>query len=154
MGHGQTASIQVGWMVVSVGVGRAVAVGDNILPVAGGTEAIIEENSSGQDELSTIESDTATTSSKSSSKSSPSSSSSSSSSSMASPTPYNIYPRLNSIPAQQSAFARHLEQIAQPGSVRRITGGRNQLLLWVASLTPAQASQLSRDPVVSPLPGA
>jgi len=156
--NGQTVSAQVGWMVVGVGVGGAVAVGGNILPVAGGTEAIIEENSSGQDELSTIKSDTtATTSSTSTSKSSSTSSStsrsssSSTSSSRASPTPYNIYPRLDSTPPQQSAFAQHLQQIAQPGTVRSITGVRDRLLLWVASLTPAQASELSRDPVVSPL---
>ena len=73
---------------------------------------------------------------------------------MASPTPYNIYPKFDSTPSQKSAFARNLEQIAQRGSVRSITGGRNQLLLWVASLTPAQASELTRNPVVSRLPGA
>ena len=134
--NGQTVSAQVGWMVVGVGVGGAVAVGGNILPVAGGTEAIIEENSSGQDELSTIESDTTTTtSSTSTSKSSSTSSStsrsssSSTSSSRASPTPYNIYPRLDSTPPQQSAFAQHLQQIAQPGTVRSITGVRDRLLL-------------------------
>ena len=155
--NGQTVSAQVGWMVVGVGIGGAVAVGDNILPVAAGTEAIIEENSSGGDELSTIESHTSTTTtssestskSRSTSRSSSRSSSSSTSSSTASPTPYNIYPRLDSTPPQQSAVAQHLEQIAQPGSVRSITGGRDQLLLWVASLTPAQASELSRNPVVS-----
>ena len=155
--NGQTASAQVGWMVVGVGAGGSVVVGGNILPVAGGTEAIIEQNSSGQDELSTIESDTSTTptSTSTSTKASKSSSSSSStSSSMASPTPYNIYPKFDSTPSQQSAFARNLEQIAQRGSVRSITGGRNRLLLWVASLTPAQASELTRNPVVSPLPGA
>ena len=142
---GQTASAQVGWMVVGVGVGGAVAVGDSVLPVAGGTKGIIIEDSSGQDELSTISdtSTTPTTTSRSSSKSS------STSSSTANPTPYNIYPKLDSGPAQQSAFARNLKQIAQPGSVRRITGSRDQLLLWVASLTPAQASELSRNPVVS-----
>jgi len=150
--NGQTVSAQVGWMVVGVGIGGAVAVGDTILPVAGGTEAIIEESSSGQDELSTVESDTSTTTSRSSSSSR--SRTSSSSSSIASPTPYNIYPRLDSTPRQQSAFAQHLAQIARPGSVRRITGVRDRLLLWVASLTPAQASELSRDPVVSSLPRA
>jgi len=142
---GQTASAQVGWMVVGVGVGGAVAVGDSIVPVAGGTEGIIIEGSSGQDELSTI-SDTSTTPSTTSRSTSRSSSTSSST---ASPTPYNIYPKLDSAPPQQSAFARNLEQIAQPGSVRRITGSRDRLLLWVASLTPAQASELSRNPVVS-----
>ena len=49
-------------MVVGDGVSGSVVVGEDILPVAGGTEAIIEQNRSGQDELSTIESDTATTS--------------------------------------------------------------------------------------------
>jgi exo-beta-1,3-glucanase (GH17 family) len=88
----------------------------------------------------------ATTPSRSTSKSS----SSSSSSSTASPTPYNIYPKPDSTLPQQSAFAQDLERIAQPGSVTRITGGRDQLLLWVASLTPAQASVISRNPVVSP----
>ena len=160
--NGQTASAQVGWLVVGVGVGGAVAVGDSIVSVPGGSEGIIIENSSGQDELSTIDSDTSitrTTSSPSTSTSRSTSrsrstprSSSSTSSSTASPTPYNIYPKLDSTPTQQSAFAQDLEQIAQPGSVRRITGGRDQLLLWVAFLTPAQASELSRNPVVSPLP--
>jgi len=125
--NGQTASAQVGWMVVGVGAGGSVVVGGNILPVAGGTEVIIEQNSSGQDELSTIESDisttpTSTSSSTTTSKSSLSSSSSTSSS-MASPTPYNIYPKFDSTPSQKSAFARNLEQIAQRGSVRSITGG-------------------------------
>jgi len=146
--NGQTASAQVGWLVVGVGIGGSVSVGGHILPVAGGTEAIIGENGSGQDELSTI--NTSTTSSSASSTSSSTSrstSSSTSSSSSASPTPYNIYPRLGSTPSQQSAFARDLEQIAQPGSVRSITGRR--LLLWVASLTPAQASEVQRNPVVS-----
>jgi len=139
--NGQTASAQVGWMVVGVGVGRSVSIGGNILHVAGGTKAIIEENSSGQDELSTIHSDTSTTTS----------TSSSTSSSSASPTPYNIFPKQGSTRHQQSAFTRDLERIAQPGSVRRITGLRDKLLLWAASLTPAQASELSRNPVVSPL---
>jgi len=142
--NGQTASAQVGWLVVGVGIGGSVSVGGHILPVAGGTEAIIGENGSGQDELSTI--NTSTTSS-SASLTSSSTSSSSSSSSSASPTPYNIYPRLGSTPSQQSAFARDLEQIARPGSVRSIAG--QQLLLWVASLTPAQASEVQRNPVVS-----
>jgi len=141
-------------VVVGVGVGGAVAVGGSVLPVAGGSEGIIELGSSGQVELDPI--DTATTptttsESTSRSRSRPSSRSSSSSSSTASPTPYNIYPKLDSTLPQQSAFAQELERIAQPGSVTRITGGRDQLLLWVASLTPAQASQLSRNPVVSPL---
>ena len=140
---GHTASAQVGWIIVGVGIGGSVSVGGNILPVAGGTVKIIEENSSGQDELSTIESDIST------SRSTSRSSSSSSSSSKASPTPYNIYPKLDSTPPQQSTFAQHLGQIARPGSVRSITGGRGQLLLWVASLIPAQASELSRNPVVS-----
>ena len=130
--NGQTASAQVGWVVVGVGIGGFVSVGGHILPVAGGTEAIIEENQSGQDELSTINTSTTT---------------SSSSSPSASPTPYNIYPRLGSTPSQQSAFARDLEQIARPGSVRSIAG--QQLLLWVASLTPAQALEVQRNPVVS-----
>ena len=145
--NGHTVSAQVGWVVVGVGIGGAVAVGDNLLPVAGGIEAIIEENSSGQDELSTVHSDTTTTTTSSTS----TSKSTSKSSSTASPTPYNIYPKRDSTLPQQSAFAQHLEQIAQPGSVRGITGGRDQLLLWVASLTPTQASELSRNPVVSPL---
>jgi len=93
--NGQTVSAQVGWMVVGVGVGGAVAVGGNILPIAGGTGAIIEENSSGQDELSTIESDTSSSKSSSTSRSSSRSSSASSSSLRASPTRYNIYPRLD-----------------------------------------------------------
>jgi len=152
--NGQTVSAQVGWLVVGVGIGGSVSVGGHILPVAGGTEAIIGENRSGQDELSTI--DTSTTSSTTSStlttsmttsSSASSTSSSTSSSPSASPTPYNIYPKLGSTPSQQSAFARDLEQIAQPGSVRSITGQR--LLLWVASLTPAQASEVQRNPVVS-----
>src|SRR6266498_146258 len=63
---GQTGSAQVGWMVVGVGVGGSVSVGGNILPAAGGTGAIIEDNSSGQDELSTISSTTSSTSSSSS----------------------------------------------------------------------------------------
>ncbi len=146
---GQTASAQVGWIVVGTGVGGSVVVGGNILPVAGGTEVIIVENSSGQDEASTISESDLDTSTSLTSRST--SSSSSSTSSVASPTSYNIYPKLDSTPPQQSAFARNLEQIAQPGSVRQITGGRDQLLLWVASLTPAQASELSRNPVVSPL---
>jgi hypothetical protein len=79
--NGHTASSQVGWMVVRLGVGGSVVVEGNILPVAGGTEGIIVENSSGQDEIDPI--DTSTTSSRSSS------SRSSSSSSTASPTPYN-----------------------------------------------------------------
>jgi len=146
--NGQTASAQVGWLVVGVGIGGSVSVGGHILPVAGGTEAIIGENRSGQDELSTINtSTTSSTTSSASSSSSSSTSRSTSSSSSASPTPYNIYPRLGSTPSQQSAFARDLEQIARPGSVRSITGRR--LLLWVASLTPAQASEVQRNPVVS-----
>ena len=39
--NGQTASAQVGWIVVGAGVGGAVVVGGNILPVEGGTEVII-----------------------------------------------------------------------------------------------------------------
>ncbi len=154
---GQTASAQVGWIVLGVGVGGSVVVGGNILRVEGGTEVIIAENSSGQDELSTIsDSDTSTTTTSSTSKSTSKSTSSSTSSSttssvLPSPTPYNIYPKRDSTPPQQSAFTQHLEQIAQPGSVRSITGGRDQLLLWVASLTPTQASELSRNPVVSPV---
>ena len=160
--NGQTASAQVGWLVVGVGVGGAVAVGDSIVSVPGGSEGIIIENSSGQDELSTIDSDTSTTRTTSSPSTSTSRStsrsrstprpSSSTSSSTASPTPYNIYPNPQSTRPQQSAFTRDLERIAQPGSVRRITGLRDKLLLWAASLTPAQASELSRNPVVSPLP--
>jgi len=148
---GQTASAQVGWIIYGVGIGGSVAVGGDILHIAGGTEVIIVENSSGQDEASTIDSDTSTTStSTSTSKStSKSSSSSSTSSSTASPTPYNIYPKLDSTAHQQSAFAKDLEKVALPGSVRRITGIRDRLLLWVASLTPAQASELGRNPVVS-----
>ena len=142
---GQTASAQVGWIIYGVGIGGSVAVGGDILHIAGGTEVIIVENSSGQDEASTIDS---TTTSKSKSKSK-SSSSSSTSSSTASPTPYNIYPKLDSTAHQQSAFAKDLEKVALPGSVRRITGIRDRLLLWVASLTPAQASELGRNPVVS-----
>ena len=139
--NGHTASAQLGWMVVGVGIGGSVVVGGDILHVAGGTEAIIVENSSGQDELSSI--DTSTTSTSSSTSSSPS----------ASPTPYNIYPSAGSTPPQQSAVTQELEQIAQPGSVRSITGGRGQLLLWVASLTPDQATKLRGNSVVSPLPG-
>ena len=131
----QTVSAQVGWVIVGVGAGGSVAVGGgHVFEVAGGTAVIIEENSSGEDEPSTV------------------STSTSSSSSTASPTPYNIYPRPGSTRLQQSAFARNLEQIAQPGSVRSITGSRDKLLLWVASLTPSQASELNHDPVVSPLP--
>ena len=136
--NGQTVSAQVGWMVVGVGIGGSVAVGGNVLPVAGGAAGIIVGSGSGQDEIDTTS--TSTTSKTSSSSSSPS----------ASPTPYNIYPRFGSTSPQQSAFARDLERIAQPGSVRSIIGVRNKLLLWVASLTPAQASELSRNPVVSP----
>ena len=142
---GHTASAQIGWMVVGVGVGGAVAVGNNILSVAGGLKGIIEVGSSGQVEVDPIETATTLT------RTSTSHSSSPSSSSTASPTPYNIYPKLDSTLPQQSTFAQDLERIAQPGSVIRITGGRDQLLLWVASLTPAQASELSRNPVVSPL---
>ena len=129
-------------MVVGVGVGGAVVVGNNILSVAGGLKGIIEVGSSGQVEVV----ETATTPTRTST-----SRSTSSRSSTASPTPYNIYPKLDSTLPQQSAFARDLERIAHPGSVIRITGGRDQLLLWVASLTPAQASELSRNPVVGPL---
>lgn len=144
---GHTASAQVGWMVVGSGIGGSVVVGGNVLPVAGGTEGIIVENSSGQDEIDPTTPTTSPTSSPTSS------SSSSSSSPTASPTPYNIYPKKDSTPSQKSAFTRNLVQIAKPGSVRSITGRQDRLLLWVASLTPAQASELSRNPVVSPLPG-
>ena len=171
---GQTASAQVGWIVIGLGVGGSVYVGGNIIPIAGGTEGIIEENSSGQDEVVPIDTSTAPTrtdtsttrtstsstststsksKSKSKSKSTSKLTSSSTSSSTASPTPYNIYPKLDSTARQQLAFAQDLEQVAQPGSVKSITGARDKLLLWVASLTPAQASELSRNPVVSPLPG-
>ena len=141
-------------MVVGVGVGGSVAVGGNTLPVAGGTGGIIVANGPGQDKIDPIDtSTTPTTSSISSSTSgSTSTSTSTSTSSTARPTPYNIYPKLDSTPTQRSAFARKLEQIALPGSVRSITGVRDKLLLWVANLTPAQASELSRDLVVSPLP--
>jgi len=161
--NGQTASAEVGWMVVGVGVGGAVAVGGSLLPVAGGERGVIEVGSSGEVEVDPFDTTTtpttttkstsrSTSSSRSTSRSSSrSSSTSSSSSSTASPTPYNIYPKLDSTLPQQSAFAQDLERIAHPGSVVRITGGRDQLLLWVASLTPAQASELSRNPVVSPL---
>jgi hypothetical protein len=148
--NGQTASAQVGWIIVGVGVGGSVAVGGNILPVAGGTEGVIVANGSGQDEVDPI--DTSTTPTTSSISSSISSSTSSSTSSTARPTPYNIYPKLDSTPPQRSAFTRRLEQIALPGSVQSITGVRDKLLMWVANLTPAQASELSRDLVVSPLP--
>ena len=150
--NGQTASAQVGWVVVGAGIGGFVAVGGIILPVEGDTAVIIEENNSGQDELSTIShSDTSTIPTTSSESISTSTSSSTSSSSTASPTPYNIYPKLDSTSPEQNAFAQNLERIAQAGSVRRITGGRDQLLLWVASLTPAQASELSRNPTVGPV---
>ena len=128
-------------MVVGVGVGGSVAVEGNVLPVAGGTAGIIVGNGSGQDKIESINTATTSTTSK---------TSSSSSSPTASPTPYNIYPRFDSTSRQQSAFARDLERIAQPGSVRSVIGVRDKLLLWVASLTPAQASELSRNPVVSP----
>jgi hypothetical protein len=50
--NGQTASAQVGWIVVGVGVGGSVAVEGNILPeVAGGTAGIIVGNGSGQDKI-------------------------------------------------------------------------------------------------------
>jgi len=52
--NGQTASVQVGWVVVGAGIGGFVAVGGSTLPVEGDTAVIIEENNSGQDELSTI----------------------------------------------------------------------------------------------------
>jgi len=139
--NGQTASAQVGWLVVGVGIGGAVDVGGSTFPVPGGTEVIIN----GEDEAVTIETTTTPTTR------STSSSTTSSSSSTASPTPYNIYPNPQSTRPQQSAFTRDLERIAQPGSVKSITGGLNKLLLWVASLTPAQASELSRNPVVSRL---
>ena len=129
--NGQTASAQVGWIVVGVGIGGAVYVGGSTFLVPGGTEVIINS----KDEPVTIETSTTR--------------STSSSSSTASPTPYNIYPNPQSTRHQQSAFARNLERIAQPDSVKSITGGLDQLLLWVASLTPAQASELSRNPVVS-----
>ena len=162
--NGQTASAQVGWIVVGVGVGGSIAVEGNIIPVAGGTAGVIVANR-GQDKLDPIDSSaiptdtsstptTSTSTSKSSSGStsrSTSSSRSSSTSSTARPTPYNIYPKLDSTPPEQSAFARDLERIARSGSVRSITGVRDKLLLWVAALTPAQASELSRNPVVSPL---
>ena len=129
----QTVSAHLGWVIVGIGDGGSVAVeGGHVFEVAGGTTVIIGETSSGEDEPSTV-------------------STSTSSSSSTSPTPYNIYPRPGSTQLQQSAFARNLEQIAQPGSVRSITGSRDKLLLWVASLTPAQASELNHDPVVSPL---
>ena len=159
--NGQTASAQVGWIVVGVGVGGSIAVEGNIIPVAGGTAGVIVTNRPGQDRLdpidsSTIPTDTTTptttsTSSRSSSSSTSYSTSRSTSSSTARPTPYNIYPKLDSTRPEQSAFARGLERIAQPGSVRSITGVRDKLLLWVAALTPVQASELSRNPVVSPL---
>jgi len=164
--NGQTASAQVGWIVVGVGVGGSVAVEGNIIPVAGGTAGVIVASGPGQDELdpidsSTIPTDTSSTpttststsksSSGSTSRSTSRSKSSSTSSSTARPTPYNIYPKLDSTPPEQSAFARDLERIAQSGSVRSITGVRDKLLLWVAAVTPAQASELSRNPVVSPL---
>ena len=161
---GQTASAQVGWIVYGVGIGGSVAVGGGLLQIEGGTEVVIVEDSSGQDEVSTIDSDTSptttttttsTSTSKSTSSSTPStsssstsSSSSSTSSSSASPTPYNIYPKRDTTPRQQSAFAQELAQVALPGSIRRVTGARDRVLLWVASLTPAQASELSRNPVV------
>jgi len=149
---GQTASAQVGWIVVGIGIGGSVAVGGDVIPVAGGTEGIIVVDGSGHEEVDPIDtSTTPTTTSTSTSRSLTSRSSSSRSSSTASPTPYNIYPKLGSTSSQQSAFARDLERIAQPGSVRSITGGRDQLLLWVATLTPAQASELSHNPVVGPL---
>jgi hypothetical protein len=142
--NGHTASAQVGWMVVGAGVGGSVVVGGNVLPVAGGTAGIIVENSSGQDETDSTTPTTSPTSS--------SSSRSSSSSPTASPTPYNIYPKKDSTPSQQSAFTRNLVQIAKPGSVRSITGRQDRLLLWVASLTPDQASEIRRHTVVSFLP--
>jgi len=155
---GQTASAQVGWIVVGVGVGGSIAVEGNIIPVAGGTAGVIVASRPGQDKLDPIDSSTDTTTPTTTSTSSKSSSSSSSrstsiplSSSSARPTPYNIYPKLDSTPPEQSAFAGDLERIAQPGSVRSITGVRDKLLLWVAALTPVQASELSRNPVVSPL---
>lgn len=135
--NGHTATAQVGWMVVGFGIGGSVSVGGDIIPVAGGTEGIIMEDSSGHDELSTVDTSTTT---------------SSSSSPSASPTPYNIYPRSGSTSHQQSAFEEHLRQIAHQASVTRISGSGNKLLLWVASLTPAQASELGRNPVVSRLP--
>ena len=170
--NGHTASAQVGWLVVGAGIGGFVAVGGNILPIAGGTEAIIIENSSGQDELSPVDGSTTSSTSLSSTSlsstslsstslsstslsstlsSSTSSSSTPSSSAVPSPTPYNIYPRTGLTSAQRLAFERDLQQITQPGSVQSITGVRDKLLLWVASLTPAQASELSNNPVVSPL---
>ena len=147
--NGQTASAQVGWIVVGVGVGGSVAVGGNTLPVAGGTEGVIVANGSGQDKIDPI--NTSTTLTTSSTTSSTTRSTSSSTSSTARPTPYNIYPKPDSTPPERSAFARKLEQIALPGSVKSITGVRDKLLLWVANLTPAQASEISRDLVVSPL---
>jgi len=134
---GQTASAQVGWIVIGLGVGGSVYVGGNIIPIAGGTEGIIEENSSGQDEVVPIDTSTAPTrtdtsttrtstrststpTSKSKSKSKSTSlklTSSSTSSSTASPTPYNIYPKLDSTARQQLAFAQDLEQVAQPGGL-------------------------------------
>jgi len=127
-------------MVVGVGIGGSVAVGGNTLPVAGGTEGIIVEDGSGQDKIDPVDTFTTPTTTRSSTTSS------------TSPTPYNIYPKLDSTPPQRSAFAQKLEQIALPGSVKSITGVRDKLLLWVANLTPAQASELSHENVVSLLP--
>jgi len=154
--NGQTASAQIGWIVVGVGVGGSIAVEGNIIPVAGGTAGVIVAGGPGQDELDPINRSTdastpTTSTSTSESKSSSRSTSRSTSSSTGIPTPYNIYPKLDSTLLEQSAFARDLERIAQSGSVRSITGVRDKLLLWVAALTPVQASELSRNPVVSPL---
>ena len=148
--NGQTARAQVGWRVVGVGVGGSVAVDGIIIPIAGGTAGVIVASSPGQDKLDPDTSITSTSTSKLSSRST----SRSTTSPTARPTPYNIYPKLDSTPPQQSAFERDLERIAQSGSVQSITGVRDKLLLWVANLTPDQASELGRNPVVSPVPFA
>jgi hypothetical protein len=121
-------------LVVGVGIGGAVSVGGKIIPVAGGVAGIVEPNGHGGEDLHTT---------------STASSTSSSSSGTPSPTPYNIYPRPGSTPAQLLAFERNLKRIGQPGSVSSIIGARNRLLLWTATLTPVQASELHQNPLVS-----
>jgi hypothetical protein len=135
--HGKTAVAPVEWLVVDVGIGGAVSVGGKVVPVAGGMAGIVETNGSGGEELSTVH----TTST--------ASSTSSSSSGTPSPTPYNISPRPGSTAAQRLAFEHNLNWIAQPGSVSSTTGTQNRLLLWTATLTPVQASDLNQNPVVS-----
>jgi hypothetical protein len=62
-----------------------------------------------------------------------------------------IFPSSGASQTELIQVTTELQQVAQPGSVKNVTGAVNGLAFWQAIMTLDQASEISNNPIVSPI---